>query len=185
MRATRGRPLVLIINQMHLIRDDEDGKDLLELLQQRAEQWAAANLVTMIFNSDDFWVYERLKQLSTRMEVLSVGDLPKPQAVTALRKYREKYFRESSSAEQLGEVYDRVGGRLTFLNRVAKSQDMLAMCDKILDVERKWLLNQCWVLGAEMDDDVMDQQKWAVSLGFPCNFCPVLTCPSLQRSTLR
>ncbi|CRK48897.1 hypothetical protein BN1723_008255 [Verticillium longisporum] len=69
-RAERKKPLVLIINQMHLIRDDDDGKDLIELLQQRAEQWAAANLVTMVFNSDDFWVYERLKQLATRMEVI-------------------------------------------------------------------------------------------------------------------
>jgi hypothetical protein len=34
LRAERRRPLVLIINQMHLIRDDEDGKDLIELLQR-------------------------------------------------------------------------------------------------------------------------------------------------------
>lgn len=31
-----GRPLILIINSMHLLRDDDDGKDLLELVQQRA-----------------------------------------------------------------------------------------------------------------------------------------------------
>ena len=35
-RATVGRPLIMIINNMHLLRDDEDGRDLLELLQQRA-----------------------------------------------------------------------------------------------------------------------------------------------------
>jgi hypothetical protein len=51
-RYTVGRPLVLIVNAIHLMRDDHDAKDLLELLQQRAEQWAAANLVTMIFNSE-------------------------------------------------------------------------------------------------------------------------------------
>lgn len=44
----------LIINQMHLIRDDDDSKDVIELQQQRAEQWAAPNLVTMVFNSDDY-----------------------------------------------------------------------------------------------------------------------------------
>jgi hypothetical protein len=53
-RRRVGRPLVLIINLMHLLRDDHDGKDLLELLQQRAEQWAAGNLVTVVFNSDDY-----------------------------------------------------------------------------------------------------------------------------------
>ena len=28
--------------------------------------------------------------------------------------------------------------------------------------EKTWFLNQCWILGEEMDDDVMDQQKFAV-----------------------
>jgi hypothetical protein len=46
---------------------------------------------------------------------------------------------------------------------VAKSEDMLLTCDKIKEVEKTWFLNQCWILGEEMDDDVMDQQKWAVS----------------------
>jgi len=162
-RRRVGRPLVLIVNQMHLIRDDEDGRDLIELLQQRAEQWAAANLVTMVFNSDDFWVYERLKQLATRMEVLSVQDLPKAQATVALQKYRYRYFGEHVPDAVASEVYDRVGGRLTFLNRVAKSSEMLPTCDRIVETEKRWFLNRCWILGAEMDDDVMDQQKWAVS----------------------
>ncbi|KAJ4293045.1 hypothetical protein N0V88_005709 [Collariella sp. IMI 366227] len=121
-RAKVGRPLVVIINQMHLIRDDEDGKDLIELLQQRAEQSTAA-----------------------------------------LRNYRERYMRETPSPEILEKIYDRVGGRLNFLNRVAKSKDMLAACEKIKQVEKTWFLNQCWILGEEMDDDVMDQQKWAAA----------------------
>jgi len=163
-REQKKQPLILIINQMHLIRNDDDGKDLIELLQQRAEQWAAANLVTMVFNSDDYWVYERLKQLATRMEVISVTDLPKQQAVAALEKYRKKYEKEDPVDRRiLEQVYDRVGGRLTFLSRVAKSKDMLQTCARIQEVEKKWFLNQCWILGEGMDDDVMDQQKWAVS----------------------
>lgn len=50
-----GKPLVMIINGMHMIRDDEGGRSLLELLQQRAEAWAASGIVTMVFNSDDYW----------------------------------------------------------------------------------------------------------------------------------
>jgi hypothetical protein len=47
-RRRKGEPpLVLIINATHLVRDDEDGRDLLEMMQQRAEQWAASSLVTM------------------------------------------------------------------------------------------------------------------------------------------
>ena len=174
-RKNVGRPLVLIINAVHLLRDDEDGRDLLELLQQRAEQWAASNLVTLVFNSDDYWVYERLKQLATRMEVTSITDLPKGRAMAALAKYRAKYFREELSSEILSEVYNRVGGRLIFLDRVAKSQDMLKTCDTIMDVERRWFLDQCWILGMEMDDDVMDQQKYAVRDSFIALIIAIIT----------
>ncbi|KAI0398044.1 hypothetical protein F5Y17DRAFT_260475 [Xylariaceae sp. FL0594] len=160
-RNQKHKPLILILNQMQLIRDDEDGRDLLELLQQRAEQWAAANLVTMIFNTDDYWIFERFKQLATRMEVIPVVDLPRQQALSALQLYRFRYHKEMLDSKTLEEIYDRVGGRLSFLNRVAKSRDMFATCDKIKEIEKTWFLNQCWILGSEMDDDVMDQQKWA------------------------
>lgn len=162
-RRSVGRPLILIINSVHLLRDDDDGRDLLELLQQRAEQWAASNLVTVILNSDDYWVYERLKKLATRMEVTAVTDLSRSKAISALQMYRRKYYNEDPSASTLEDVFGRVGGRLSFLNRVARSDDMLKTCDEIVDTERRWFLNQCWILGTEMDDDVMDQQKYAVS----------------------
>ena len=154
-------PLVLIVEGTHLIRDNEDGRDLLELMQQRAERWAASNLVTVVFNSDDYWVYERLKKYATRMEVMPILDLPKEQAISALQHYREKYFPEQPSSEILEQVYDRVGGRLTFLNRVAKSKDMIQACRRICDAEKTWFLNKCGILGSDMDDDVMDQQKYA------------------------
>ncbi|KAH0559180.1 hypothetical protein GP486_004283 [Trichoglossum hirsutum] len=162
-RRKHGRPLVLIINSMHLLRDDEDGRDLLELIQQRAEQWAASSLVTFIFNSDDYWVYERLKQYATRMEIIPVLDLPKEQALFALKKYRAKYFKEEPTPEIIENVYNKVGGRVSFLNRVAKCQDMMDACAQIHETEKKWFLNQCWILGEGMDDDVMDQQKYAAT----------------------
>ena len=212
-RNTGGGPLVLIINSTHLLRDDEDGQDLLELVQQRAEQWAASNLVTVVLNSDDYWVYERLKQYATRMEVLYVYinlflprarrtgsnyailpqqymafcplvgmeftcsmrggdadfttfnrpvlDLPKNQAVAALATYREKFKGENPPMGILEKVYDRIGGRLSYLNQVARSSDMIRAADEICQVEKTWFLNKCWILGEEMDDDVMDQQKYA------------------------
>ncbi|EFX06101.1 hypothetical protein CMQ_4170 [Grosmannia clavigera kw1407] len=157
------RPLILIINQMHLVRDDEDGRDLIELLQQRAEQWAASGLVTMVFCSDDYWVHERLRQLAARLEVHSIQDLSRAQATATLQRFRQRYFGETLSDTKASAVYDRVGGRLTFLNRVARSRDMMATCDQITKMEKKWFLAQCWILGADMDDDVMDQQKWAAA----------------------
>ena len=143
-RKAVGKPLVLIINSIHLLRDDEDGVDLLELIQQRAEQWAASNLVTVVLNSDDYWIYEKMKNLAVRMEVLPVLDLAKDEAVTALQRYRSAKFSEDfrESTSLLEQVYDKVGGRLTFLNRVAKSQDMLRECNAICEQEKRWLLNQ-------------------------------------------
>ncbi|KAF2772940.1 hypothetical protein EJ03DRAFT_265449 [Teratosphaeria nubilosa] len=157
------RPLILIINSTHLLRDDHDGRDLLELLQQRAEAWAASNLGTMIFNSDDYWIYERLKRYATRMNIIPILDLTKPRALEALRNYRLKYKSENPSPQLLEQVYDMVGGRLSYLSRVAKSPDMLKTCRDICQMEKIWFLNNCWILGAEMDDDVMDQQKYAAA----------------------
>lgn len=174
-RATVGKPLVLIINGTHLVRDDEAGRDLLELCQQRAEQWAATNLVTVVFNSDDYWVYERLRKHGTRMHVLPVLDLPKDRALRALKHYRAKYFGEQHADPGiLEQVYDRVGGRLSFLSRVAGSRDMLRTCQELHDNEKTWFLNQCWILGEEMDDDVMDHQKYCVRLPSPILSIPFI-----------
>ncbi|KAG0639478.1 hypothetical protein HOY80DRAFT_1044986 [Tuber brumale] len=162
-RKATGKPLIMIVNSMHLLRNDEDGKDLLELLQQKAESWAASGLVTMIFNSDDYWVYERLKQYGSRMELISVKDLSKEKAITALKNYRAKYKHEMASMDVLEQVYELVGGRLAFLNKVAREEDMIAKCKEICEIEKTWLLNKCGLLGSEMDDDVMDQQKFASS----------------------
>ncbi|OXV06814.1 hypothetical protein Egran_05419 [Elaphomyces granulatus] len=160
-RQKGGTPLVVIVNSTHLVRDDHDGRDLLEMIQQRAEQWAASNLVTMIFNSDDYWVYERFKRYATRMEVIPVFDLPKGRAMAALYQYRKRYLGEDLSRDVLEKIYDQVGGRLSFLDRVAKSENMMETCHSILKAEKTWFLNKCWILGEEMDDDVMDEQKYS------------------------
>jgi AAA ATPase domain len=141
-RKEVGRPLVLIINAVHLLRDDEDGRDLLELIQQRAEQWAASNLVTVVLNSDDFWVYERLKNYATRLKVLPIKDLDRDSSIAALKTYRLRYFGETTSDDLLNEVYMRLGGRLAFLSRAAKEQDMLKVCDHIERAEKIWFLNK-------------------------------------------
>jgi hypothetical protein len=37
-----GKPLVLVLNNVHLFNNDDNGKDMLLQLQQRAESWAAS-----------------------------------------------------------------------------------------------------------------------------------------------
>lgn len=95
------------------------------------------------------------------MDVLPVLDLPKSQAISALKQYRARYYSEEPSTAILEKVFDQVGGRPSFLNRVAKSPDMLHTCEHICQVEKTWFLNNCWILGDGMDDDVMNQQKFA------------------------
>ena len=37
-----GKPLVLVLNNVHLFNNDDNGKNMLLQLQQRAEAWAAS-----------------------------------------------------------------------------------------------------------------------------------------------
>lgn len=40
----RGKPLVLIINNVHFFKNDDDGRNMLLQLQQKAEAWAASGM---------------------------------------------------------------------------------------------------------------------------------------------
>lgn len=52
--------------------------------------------------------------------------------------------------------------RQTLLKQVRKFQRyLLTFTSAPFSAEKTWFLNQCWILGTEMDDDVMDQQKFA------------------------
>ncbi|KAI4674142.1 uncharacterized protein J4E84_010842 [Alternaria hordeiaustralica] len=163
LRKRRGKPLLMIINNIHLFKDDEAGKHLLEILQQRAEIWAGNELVTTVFTSDEFWTLERLTPHATNMHVISVRDVRKNVVTTALKQYRARYHNENVPQSILDEVFAKVGGRLIFLNQVAKSHDMLETCKQINRREKMWFLNNCWILGDSMDDDVEEQQKYCAA----------------------
>lgn len=157
------KPLVLIINNAHLIRDDEIGQNLVELLQQKAEALSASGLVTMIFNSDDYWVYERLKKLGTRLDVITIKDLSRKESLHVLQRSRRQFFGEELSTRDANQIYNLVGGRPQHLTAVAAQKDTLTACHKLIDRERTWFLNQCGLLGEEMDDDVMESGKFSTS----------------------
>ncbi|KAF3273837.1 hypothetical protein TWF173_002640 [Orbilia oligospora] len=156
-----GQPLVLIFNSMHLLRDDEDGLDLIELLQQRAEAWAATGLCTVLFCSDDYIVYEKLKHYASRMELITVQDLPKDMAISALRRYRAKHHANQDTEGDLERIYQLVGGRLSYLSRVAQASNMEAKANEIIENEERWLLTNCGLLGEGQDDDVNEYSKFA------------------------
>lgn len=163
-RRKRGLgPLILIICSVHLLRDDQDGRSLLQLLQQRAEAWAASSLLTMIFTSDEHRILKRLRCMASRMEMTAITDLPKSKAISALKLYRLKYFQQQPSDLVLEEVYCRIGGRPIYLDRTARAPDMLQECNAMIEAERRWFLNQAWILGSEMNEDALEQQKYALT----------------------
>lgn len=163
MRKKSNKPLVLIINNVHLIRADQEGQHLIELLQQHAESLSATGLVTMIFNSDDYWVYERLKKLGTRLDVITIKDLSRKQSIDVIRRCRRQCFGENLSVKEANQIYDLVGGRPQHLTSVTAQRDVITACHKLIDRERTWFLNQCGLLGEGMDDDVMESGKFSSS----------------------
>ncbi|ANB14400.1 hypothetical protein AWJ20_1988 [Sugiyamaella lignohabitans] len=161
--AKHKRPLILIINNAHMIRDDLEGQNLVELLQQKAESLSGAGLVTIVFNSDDYWLYERLKKLGTRLEVLTINDFSRKESIQALRRARMKFYGQKISDEDANKVYNLIGGRPQHLAAVASKDDPINACHKLIDKEKTWFLNQCALLGESMDDDVMESGKFSTS----------------------
>lgn len=157
------KPLVLIVNNVHLIRDNEEGQNLIELLQQKAEALSGTGLVTMIFNSDDYWVYERLKKLGTRLDVITIRDLSRAESINVLKRSRRQFFGQELSTSSANQIYNLVGGRPQHLTSVVAQEDVVTACHNLIDRERTWFLNQCGLLGEDMDDDVMESGKFSSS----------------------
>ncbi|WVQ82082.1 hypothetical protein IAT38_004210 [Cryptococcus sp. DSM 104549] len=169
-----GRPLVLAFNNIHLFPNTPEGHSVLHQLQQRAEAWAEGGIMTMIFSTDDFWCLDMMKKNASRMRILSVYDLSASESLRALRHLRRANLtarlppaaRKSEtpvnveSDEVLRRVYELVGGRTSYLARVARADDMLAEAEMMIEGEKQWLLSKIGLI-PEHDDDVMDEQKWA------------------------
>lgn len=158
-----GKPLVLVFNNAHLIRNDADGTKLVELLQQKAELFASSGLLTMVFSSDDYWLYEKFKNLATRLEVVSFRDLNREESKKVIKATRLNKFDEKVSDSLCDDVYTMIGGRPQHLNYVASHLNMLDMCKDLIEREKIWYLNKCGLLGEDMDDDVMESGKFSTS----------------------
>ncbi|PPQ64938.1 hypothetical protein CVT26_015658 [Gymnopilus dilepis] len=138
----RGKPFVLIINNVHFFQNDEGGRNMLLQLQQKAEAWAASG------------------RNSSRMHVISIYDLNTQESLQAASRMRRAANRPPADPEDLKTAVSFVGGRLAYLNKVSKAKDMVGMARHLLEVEKAWLLSQIGLI-ADCDDDVMDEQKWS------------------------
>ncbi|RDB25264.1 hypothetical protein Hypma_007594 [Hypsizygus marmoreus] len=162
LRSARktGRPLVLIINNVHFFKNDDEGRNMILQLQQRAEAWAASGILTLVFSSDDFWPFNIMRKNSSRMHVLSIYDLDTKESLHAATRMRMHSKWHTASPDEIHEAVSIVGGRLSYLNKIAKSKDMVEMASHLMSVEKAWLLSQIGLI-PDCDDDVMDEQKWS------------------------
>ncbi|QRW25456.1 AAA domain protein [Rhizoctonia solani] len=167
-RAKRtGRPIVLVINNIHLFNNDDEGRLLLQQLQQRAESWAERSIGTMVFLSDDFWPYPVMRQIANRMHVHAVKDLGPDAAYRAFLKLRQDTLQnqsqeESESEQTLRDAAAASGGRLAYMSRLARSTErkMEDSIKRLKQGEKAWLLTNTGLI-PDCDDDVMDEQKWS------------------------
>ena len=63
---------------------------------------------------------------ATRMQVLNIPDVSREMAVDAIKRFRYQFKHEEVAAPILNEVYTKVGGRLRFLNQVARALNVQA-----------------------------------------------------------
>ncbi|KAJ6593510.1 hypothetical protein B0H19DRAFT_1205053 [Mycena capillaripes] len=156
----RGKPLVLIVNNVHFFKNDDEGRGMLLQLQQRAEAWAASGIVTCVFMTDDFWPFYVMRKTASRMHVLSIYDLDNNEAMHAATRMYMSMKKKAIATSVIQEAIGLVGGRLSYINKVARSKDMIEMANHILSVEKAWLCSQIGLI-PDLDDDVMDEQKWS------------------------
>ncbi|KAG6861119.1 hypothetical protein C0995_003848 [Termitomyces sp. Mi166 len=187
LRSARktGRPLVLIINNIHFFKNDDEGRNMILQLQQKAEAWAASDGAGTFVHtfthgdSDDFWPFHimrtcssseiqqfvnKLRSQAKTPVVLSIYDLDTTESLHAVNRMRMSSRHPSTTPEQLKEAVSLVGGRLSYLSKVAKAKHMVEMAEHLKGVEKGWLLSQigfCKGLIPDCDDDVMDEQKWS------------------------
>ena len=100
------------------------------------------------------------RQHLTTTQVVSVYDLSRKDSLTAVMRMRMNAQRPRASPETFEEVVGLVGGRLTYMGKVAKAADMIKHAKHLLNVEKAWLLSQIGLI-PDCDDDVMDEQKWS------------------------
>ncbi|KAI0941691.1 hypothetical protein AcW1_003509 [Taiwanofungus camphoratus] len=155
-----GRPLVLIFNNIQFFQNNDEGRNMLLQLQQRAESWAASGILTMVFCSDDFWPFLMMRKSGSRMHVVSVYDLDFKSGLQAVMQMRQDSERDTEHSQKIMETVSIVGGRLSYLSRVSKARDMHEHALTMLAVEKAWLLSQIGLI-PDCDDDVMDEQKWS------------------------
>lgn len=100
--------------------------------------------------------------ISLFVKVVSIGDLSFEQARHALALMRMNRRKSQADQETLGRVVSLVGGRMSFLSKMSRAEDLLKSAQEVADWEKAWLLSQIGLI-PDCDDDVMDE-VWPSSI---------------------
>ncbi|ESK84785.1 hypothetical protein Moror_556 [Moniliophthora roreri MCA 2997] len=158
----RGKPLVLIVTNVHHFNNDNDGRNILLLLQQRAESWARCGIVSIMFTMDNFWPFYVMHKPASRMHVVSIFDFAADVAVRAVTAMRLEMKHIMEDPSEITGAVSIVGGRLSYLNKIAGSRNVKEMADHLLKVEKAWLLSQIgFIVDCDSNDNAIDEQKWS------------------------
>ena len=91
------------------------------------------------------------------MHTLTIYDLGADETTSACERIRRQFTSLPNPAQsEMEEATAIVGGRLSYLNRIARARDMVSMAKHMLAVEKGWLLSQIGLI-EDCDDDVMDE----------------------------
>ena len=69
-------------------------------------------------------------------------DLDPDESLQAVSRFRKGVGRQLPGRDDLRNSMSLVGGRLAYLNKIARSKDMIGMARHLLEVEKGWLLSQ-------------------------------------------
>lgn len=93
-------------------------------------------------------------------QVLTVYDLTPEEALGACRRMRYHVSLPVPVEDTLSQAISLLGGRLSYLNRVARARDMVELARHMLAVEKGWLLGRIGLI-QDCDDDVMDEVRFS------------------------
>ena len=74
--------------------------------------------------------------------MISIYDFDREESIKAISQLRQSAGYHLPKRNELEEPLSLVGGRLTYLNEIAKSKDMSGMAKHLLKIEKGWLLSK-------------------------------------------
>jgi hypothetical protein len=107
------------------------------------------------------------------MHTLSIRDLTPHETHTYLSGTHSRLFPTAppiTPVESL-KIWDMIGGRLSFLSKVVKSENLEESARGLVEEYKEWLHSRVGLI-PDLDDDVMDEQKVSY-----CSFVSSLSLP--------